>query len=325
MEIRVYITQEIDVATWLQIAEGFNQSFESRNTTKDHLVEGSINNEFGFSYHALGFESDKVIAFNTIHPFRYYYGDIIVNVGLSGSTYTLKEYRKDIFIFSKLYSVLVDRCMKDGFTYFLGVPNENSYMYSIKFLGCKEVGKLSYYILPLRLSKVVNKPKLWIMDFISLPGSYMWCIISSIFSFFIRGKESIKYNRVLVSDTFLDKRFPSKYYESLRIDNYSYFYKIVDEDGCKCAYIMDFRKEQKKNVKALSKCIFRILFNEKVDAIIYIGTMNLCQLFLIKVPHKFDPKPLRLTYRMLENNYLAVENMENIKDWDFSLLNLDVR
>ena len=50
------------------------------------------------------------------------------------------------------------------------------------------------------------------------------------------------------------------------------------------------------------------------------------QHILFKVPQKFVPKPLPLTYYVLDKkNKAKYSDMSNLENWDFSLMNFDVR
>ena len=157
--IKVFKTHEISDEHWHEVTTGFNKAFNlSRNS--EYFREYYLRTLFGYSYHALVFEDDnKVIASNSLIPFRYQdtHNDKEVLIGQSGGTYVLEGYRNDIFIFQDMLSALWEYSEKEGVVASLGVPNENSFQYSIKFLESTLIGYLPYYVLPVRIFNIRSK------------------------------------------------------------------------------------------------------------------------------------------------------------------------
>ena len=81
---------------------GFNSCFENSPMTKNELLTLYASNSYGYCYHSLVFDKSKIIAFNTYTPHKYKYGNEFILLVLSGSTYVLKGYRKDIFILKEI-------------------------------------------------------------------------------------------------------------------------------------------------------------------------------------------------------------------------------
>lgn len=327
MRIDIYKTGEIIDCMWNLIVEGYIQSFEDHFITKEELIEGYTANGFGYSYHSICSDGDKIIAFNSIIPYWYYDTNEPIKLGLSGTTFVLKEYRQDIFIFQDMYVALKKHCVGEGMIAFLGVPNKNSYQYSIKLLKCKEICKLSYYVLPIKVFNILGKEKLSHLNFISIVYAYFSILFNLIITAIFDYKEVVKKFRLSIDETFLNKRFANSRYKSFVKGDKRFTYVLANENGVKTAYIMDFRdKEYRKSSRALLLSVWHILRCEKVDIIMYVGTMNMKQALLTKLPHRFDPKILPLTYNLLDiANSEQYQMMSKSENWDFSLINLDVR
>ena len=324
MEIKVLKTYELNDKDWTRIAAGFNSSFD-RYTTKERLVSLYQSNLSGFSYHALCYDLDQLIGFTSIIPFRYLHKEQEFIAGLSCSTFVLKEYRNDVFIFNDMVQSLKKECLKHGFSIFLGVPNKNSYNYLKVFSGAKDIGYLPYYALISGLravKKVTCKP----IDVFILFCARLFCFANILFSYIYNCKEKQSEYRLLLNDAFYKKRFSAPYYSCYEKKNIIFRYRIVDEDGITTAYMMDFRENGNRTNKALCAAVRHILWKEKADIILYVGTLRLKQVLLLKVPSRFVPKPLPLIYNILDTaNKRQFDSIAIMDLWDFGLINFDVR
>ena len=89
---------------------------------------------------------------------------------------------------------------------------------------------------------------------------------------------------------------------------------------------MYFGENGIKTPKSLTLAVSHIFRHEKIDIIMFVGTLRINQSILIKVPNKFQPKKLPFTYTLLNADHSEkYSDMDNKNNWDFSLLNLDVR
>ena len=69
-----------------------------------------------------------------------------------------------------------------------------------------------------------------------------------------------------------------------------------------------------------------IIKNTDADLILYVGYLKLFQTLFIKLPKKFEPKKLPLTCDILDDKDIdTYSDMLEIKNWNFGLLNYDVR
>lgn len=318
-------TNEIPDQIWKQIVTGYDICFDLKlniNSLKEELS----NTVTGYSLHALKFTEDgKLMAHNYYQPRPYLFNGEESLVCLSGGSFVLPEFRKDIFLFHDLCMALNIEAKKMGCKLGLSVSNENSFEYAVKLNGAKYIGDLHYYILPINISKIlkIKNPFLNILSK-GFSFSLTWCNL--LVSNFLNFKEKIRPIRINRTETFMRVRFNSPQYIKLQKKDIKGIYRIYMEDNIRTAYILDFTEGNIKTAKSLNHIVNYILKNEKVDAILYIGTMNVKQMSLIKTPKKFIPHKLPLTYTIFDkkDNYLK-EILKSQKNIDYSLLNFDVR
>ena len=323
--IKVYKTFEIDNPLWEQIVDGFNESFDHQSSIENFKRGLSIRNKWGYAYHAIAIDekTGDLKGFNTYHPYLYKNG---LKFLLAGSVFVRKKYRKDIFIFLDMLEELKRVCVSDGFVVALGVPNHNAIDYSIKFLGSNLVGYLNYYILPVHPSKCLSKPFLkpfdGIMRFL-VTGDVL--VNRAISKFFNAKEKEVKY-ALDVNDEYLKVRFGSPFYKKYQSGVYLAYYRIVDENGIITAYLMDFREKNQRTKRSLANAVSFILKEENVDVILFVGFLRLKQSILLNVPRKYVPKPLPLTCGIIDDTKRKeLKDIVNEDNWNFSLMNFDVR
>lgn len=323
-EIKVVKTPEVLDEMWQTIVSGFNECFPDHKKSKDEFVERYKTNPIGYCYHAIYYEDGVLGGFNSITPMVYNVDGEDVIMGQSGDTFILPQYRKDMLLFKRIYNKLKEVCAKDGVIAFLGVPNPNSYRYSTKILGCKEVLQLNYWILPVKIGNIIKRYR-W-LNVISPIYAYSNLLLNKPYSFLFNHKEKNKRIHVKIDDGFLNKRFSAKHYTNVINAKYRFSYTITNDEGIRCAYIMNVGENGRRSTYSLYKCLSYILHNEKVDMMMFCGTMNMKQGMLIKTPHRFEPRTLHFTVDILTREY---EERYSIlldgKEWEYSLLNLDVR
>lgn len=89
---------------------------------------------------------------------------------------------------------------------------------------------------------------------------------------------------------------------------------------------MDFREGNSRTYLSLMKAIRTIAKTEQVDMILFVGFLHMKQMGLIKCPKRFIPKRLPLTYCVLDRtDKEKYSDMQLSNNWDFSLMNFDVR
>lgn len=318
-------TDEIDEATWQQICHGYEICFSSKHTPEE-LKESFSRSVTGYSLHALKYSDDGVLmGHNYYQPRPYILNGKPVICALSGGTYVLPKYRNDMFMFYDMIKALDKESDRLGWVAFLGIPNENSFKYSVKIIKTKHIGDLTYYILPVNVGRILKK-NIKILDFFSRlyasAVSNLNVIISSVWN----SKEKTKPLHLDISEKFLDIRFDPKKYTRIHKGKMEGIFRVYNEDGIKTAYILYFNEDNKRSNKSLAFTVRQILKREKVDAILYVGTMNMPQMLLTKTPKRFVPQQLPLCVTSFDKNNQEIKNLlKSIDNVDFGLINFDVR
>ncbi len=323
--IEVYKTHEISEELWEQIAEGFKECF-NRDTKADSFKNGfCVRNQWGYGYHAIDFddETHEIRGFNTFTPTLYDNG---LKVLVSGSSFVKEKYRKDVFVFLDMVKALRKKGAEDGFALTVGVPNHNSFQYSLKILKTTFVGYLDYYILPRNVSHCLNKPLLRPFDCLSRLWSWLHVYTMLSISTIWNSEQKMSKYALVTDDEYFKVRFEGDNYLKFKEGRYRAFYRMVDENGNLTAYLMDFRENDKRTKRALAKAVLHILKQSNPDAILFVGFLKLNQHVLLKVPSRFVPKPLPLvSYVINSADKEFYSDICELKNWDFSLMNFDAR
>ncbi len=324
MEVKILKTYEIPEELWEKIAEGFRESFNTHTSAKQLRNSFCVRNKLGYGYHAVAMTEDGDVAgYNAFSPVLYADG---LKTVVSGSTYVRPKYRSHEMLFMNMVQSLRKAVKEDGYQVEIGVPNHNSERFALKILKFKPVSELNYYILPLNLSRNFNKSSLAIVDGIIRFCAIVYIKFNLLFSVLVNSKEKqVKYE-LEVDEKYLEARFGGGKYSTLIDGRFRAFWLLHDENGARVAYLMDFRENGKRTNCALSKAARAIVKESRVDAILFVGYLRLKQLLLFKVPKRFVPKRLPLTYYVLnkedKNKFADMQNKDN---WNFSLMNFDVR
>ena len=245
---------------------------------------------------------------------------------VSGSTYVKPAYRKDIFLFYDLLTALRNRAKEEGFVVEVGIPNHNSRDYAKKLLKTRYVADLDYYILPRNVSVTLGKPSLRAFDGILRLFFNLHILIQRVLSSVFNYKEKEAKYSLITDEEFYRARFKSPSYSIYKSGDYLGYYKMEDEEGKQVAYVFDFKCDGVRTRKALTKLVQFIFKKEKPDAILFVGFLHLKQFTLVKVPRKLIPKPLPLTYFILDKSRKEeFKDMDEKRNWNFGLMNFDVR
>lgn len=324
-DIKVYRTNELDDKNWAEICQGYKECFNIIRTP-EQLKKSFSKTITGFTLHALKFnEIGEIIGHNYYQPRPYLLDGTKVICALSGGTFVLPNYRKDIFIFNEMIKALDKEAANLGWIAQLGVPNENSFKYAVKINKQKHIGDLSYYILPIHIGTILNKNSP-ILNYISSLFCHFSTLITKCLAFIWNPTERLKPLHLDISKSFLDIRFDTNNYTLINKRDLLGVYRIFNEQGIKTAYIVFCGEKFRRSAKSLNFVVREILRKEHVDAILYIGTMNFWQGSLIKVPKRFVPQKMPLCVTIFERQNSSVEEIfKTIKNIDFGLINYDVR
>ena len=322
--IKTYTTPELTKQEWNSYVSSFNKVFKTNKNINYFNKKYSASSN-GYSFHAfLLDENQNIIGACSLIPSYYKRNEIPLKIALAVDLFILPEYRNDSLIFLKLYLNLKKIISNDDIVAVVAVPNVNSYDYWKKVIKFHDVGNLTYWALPIRIHNVIAKlPP--VLNYISLLYSKTSLILNSLFSVFYNSKEKRSNCEVVADDTFLKARFYGDYV-SVIDGNITCYYCIVDEDGVKTAYLIYAKENGTTSYRAILKGVKTILKREKVDLILYIGTFKIFQFLLIRVPDLFIPKRLPLICDILKKeDKEKYKDLLDISNWDFGLMNYDVR
>lgn len=324
MGVKVLKTYEISETLWMQIVEGFNESFGLNVTTEGMKNGFCVRNPYGYGYHAVALSDDgDLMGYNVFSPVIYKGG---LKTVVSGSTFVREKYRSHEFLFMEMINALRKAVIEDGFTIEIGVPNHNSENFAIKILKFRIVDELNYYILPLNISRCLNKPNLRYLDGITKVLSHIHIALHLSFSSVFRTREQRTKYEVDLDHNYWDFRFKGEVYKKYRDKKFHAYWLPYKEDGAKAVYLMDFREGNVRTYRSLIKAINKIAKTEQVDMILFVGFLRMKQMALIKCPKRFIPKRLPLTYCILNKaDRDKYSDMQLSLNWNFSLMNFDVR
>lgn len=321
LSIQTFLTDEITDSVWNSYLKNFNSVFKKSFDLK--YFKNKYDSHFKNSYHSfLINNNDDVVAATSVIPMKYTIGNNTIIIGLIVDLFVMKEFRKDPLVILKLY-VELRKVIKNKISLVVAVPNINSVGYFLNILKFKKIGNLKYWILPLNIGNIKFKRNK-ILNKFSQFFSNINIFINIIFSRFLKFSNVNFQISLDLNDEFLKKRFLGSY-KNYNRNNYRFYYRIVNEDGVKTAYLIYFAYNNKSNFKSLLKAVNYIKKNESIDLILYVGSLDFYQTLMIKVPKVLEPKNLPLIYENILLNSSELKMINNFKLWNFGLLNYDVR
>jgi hypothetical protein len=324
-KIVVLKSQEITDDIWEQICEGYRVCFDV-NRTPEEFKRSFAMSVTGYTLHALKFaENGELMGHNYFQPRPYILNGKKIMVALSGGTFVMPAYRKDAFVFYDMVKALSKRALELGWRIQLGVPNENSFNYCLKVLRSKYLGDLNYYIMPVHAGTALHR-KNALLNGLSALYAYLWSWVAVGTSSLFNTHEQMKPLHIDANEEFLKLRLPHENYHFFRKGNVSVAYNLWNEGGIQTAYIVDCREGDRRSAKALALGVRHIVKHEKVDAILYVGTMNMAQHVLFKVPKRFVPHRLTLVADFFDKKDKELQEVcASMDNLDYGLLNFDVR
>lgn len=323
MVIKVCKTTEWSDRDWETYVIGYNEVFRTDETIAD------FKNKYfsvykGYSLHSL-LVSDEgdVVGGITIIPCNYSCHQGFFLNGLAVDVFIRESFRIDPLMLRKLYKQLVGTLKEEGVEVVTAVPNATAYPYWKNIVKWKDIGEISYWIIPVKINKILNlKFCGWLFE--GLTWIYLFCILGLSYLVSLgKGKAKDYIYEIDKNDRYIQNKFHGIKYTNFSIQNIFYSYRIVNEEGVETAYIIEATQGGKRSVKAFLKVI-KVILQQNVDLIIYVGKMGLFQTLFIKVPKRLEPKKLPLMCDVLIPND-KFSDIYDMNNWDFGLLNYDVR
>jgi len=323
MEIKVCTTNEWSQKEWSTYKESFNAVFKKDYDLSyfKHKYTTALD---GHAYHALLLNNEQyVVGGCSVVPFKYKKGDDVIKVGQAVDVFIHEEYRTDLLMLRKMYIQLKKILIANGIGVVIAVPNATTYPYWKNIVKWKDVGDLTYWMLPVRVGNVIKK---WsFLNVFSLAFTYLWLGFNAVMMFIANNKEKESLYELVTDDAFCKNRY-SYEHEKIVNGNVTFYYRICNEKGVQTVYLLDAKQNDRFSFKALFNGVRNIVRDTNADLILYVGPMKLFQTLLIKVPKKFEPKRLPLTCDILNKEDInTYADMLEYNNWNFGLLNYDVR
>ena len=302
----------------LAICEVFTQTFKGHSKTIEDFKNEFLNTELGYSYHGLLLDNGNIVGSQSYIPFFYLIDSVETLVALSVDTMIIEKYRNFDNIFD-LWTNGHKLLKANKVSFIIGFPNEQAYPLLTKGMKEKEIGKLTTYFLPYKISSLNSKFKL--LDFFSIGLSYLMVG----FSYFSWGKNQKHYRIEKNRKNFNSFRYKwfdgnYKYYTT---NSFTSVYKIKKYKGVNTAFLLDVFPMSKSN---FNNTIRHIFFKNRgnFEAIIYVGNLNFTPISLIKLPRKFEPKTFYFTAKVLNPKSVDTDVVYDLNNWDVNLSNYDL-
>lgn len=309
-------TDELTEEDLSQLYDLFLSSFK-RKVSAEWFKRKYTSTVTGLScFHGFMINGDnQIVGAMTIIPFKYHFFEEEAIFGNLIDLMIHPDHRNNILNFKSIYDNLVESA-KSRIDFLYAVPNPNSFLYFIKILKWVEIGKLNYYLWPLKLSKIAKLPTF--VDSLFTPLSSL----AQNVLFPIKNMKVEAGIKKVHSDFFLKYRYPRRY-KIIQEHNKKAWYDIVDEEGIISAYIIDVIPQESN---WFTKVIKTIQKEEKhnIDVILYISNKGPRSPNIIKVPKKYEPRPLPLCGNILNTDKID-ERIFEPTNWVFNLSDFDVR
>jgi len=316
MQFIAKTTPELTDADWKQLADLFNESFKRDVSVEYFKKKYNSSVRYISCYH--GFMIDDktgIVGAMTIIPFEYQFFEKNVIFGNIIDLMIHTDHRNNILNFKVIYDKLLARVdSKIDFIY--AVPNPNAHLYFTKILKWHEIGKLNYYIWPVKVTKLFKLPGL--LDTVFRPFNNLAQLL------FSRVKYKVFQSPIkkVISNDFLDYRY-SDMYKTLNTGDKTAWYRIYNENGVATAYIIDIEPMDRKWMAHTIASIYK-LERKVIDVIIYISNNNLGTFNILKTPAKFEPRPLPLIGKVINSEHID-DRILQLSNWRFNLSDFDVR
>lgn len=317
-QIAVKETGELSEKEWADFTSAFNTIFKKHFTT-DHFKKKYFGSSFGYSIHGILYFENQIIGMFTAIPRQYIYKEQDFTIALGCDAFILKEHRKDEYFLKQMADVVTTKLQNAGVFHYISIPNKTAYPYWIYYGEWKDIGKLNYYVVPLRVSKLIGKYQF--LNFFSF--AFFKTIISCFaFSSLLSKKYVDKAIHLRRDKEYFAQRYNSEYKIREIPDLGSFVYRVYNEDRIRTAYLIDCYPLSRTNIAiALNQIIKETKGN--IDVILFVGKFDNPPFFFLKVPEKREPRIQPFIGLSLNNSF--DNDFFSIDSWEVSLANFDNR
>lgn len=272
-----------------------------------------------YSLHGLMVNDEQIVGCYSAIPYRFRVGAIEHIFALSVDTMIEREFRGNPFNLKRMAKVVYDSLVRLGINFVYGLPNDNVYLVRKKVLKWRDIGRLDFYILPIRPRNLIS------FGFILEVPLFLYNFGVNLFLTKIPQSDGAA-NRYLIEQVkgsdFLSNRFGSECYKRNNIGDISYYYTVSTHNSAKICYLLDVIPLSKDAIEITVKDLYGKIKNE-ADAILYVGHLNQTPRNLLRIPTKFQPKKLRIAGKLLDGAEFG-DGMFELENWNVNLSNFDV-
>lgn len=321
MEIKVCKSIEWTEREWESYAFGFNEVFGTSYSVdlfKDKYL--SVHN--GYALHSLLLNADgEVVGGITVIPCVYTCGNAEFLNGLAVDVFIRESYREDPLMLRRMYKKLRVLLESEGVLAVTAVPNATAYPYWKNVVKWKDVGDVNYWAVPVRVGNVLGRCRV-LLNACSMVYSHCAYALSALTGLFSSKQRAYDF-AISMDDKYVGHKFTSGQYNVWQEGDSRIVYRTVNEDGVMAAYVISATQNGQRSSSMFRKAV-GIILKQKVDIIIYVGKMGIFQTLFVRIPKRFEPKGLPLMFDIITPNDMF-SNAYDINNWDFGLLNYDVR
>jgi len=311
-------TDELSVKEWAELTITFNSVFK-KHFTPDHFKTKYFGSSLGYSLHGILLYDNQIVGMFTAIPRQYIFNKQEITIALGCDAFILKEHRKDEYFLKQMADAVTAKLINKGVSHFISIPNKTAYPYWKYYGEWKDIGKLSYYVVPLKVSKLLGKYNF--LDFFSFfvfKTIITCCAFISIYS-----REYVYKTIHLIRDQkYFAQRYTSDYIIRELSDKSSFVYRTYKEDNICTAYLIDCFPLSQANITIALKQIIKET-KSKIDIILFVGKIDNPPFFFLKVPEKKEPRIqsfIGLSFNTSSNN-----DFFSMDSWEVSLANFDNR
>jgi hypothetical protein len=309
-------TTELSRGDLEQILKGFNDTF-SLNRPFDVMMNQYVQNAFGYSWHNVVYDDDRVVGHICAVPSYYWCnGEKVVFVD-GVDAFILKEYRDGEIFLNQLQSYF-DHMKAIGAKLMIGFPDAKVMKLYAKTKVYKKIGEMQTYILPYKVGGV--KPSLKLFNWAS--EAFSWCYVW-LTGLFASNKET-EFKIEKDTESFNATRYKRMDgdYQIVRQGDLEFFYKCMPFNGVRAAFLIDVTGKSARHFNKAVKYILKHNRNE-FDLILYVGNLYFRNSGLIKVPAKFAPKQFNFIIKFFDKSYNN-DVVKDVRNWDVNLASYDV-
>jgi hypothetical protein len=311
--IEFYTTNNIPQELFKSFVDEFNDIFH-KNESIESLKNLYTLTFIGYSFHIFLLDGENVVGNLAIIPIEYNVNGIKYIFGQAVGVYIKEKYRINPLLLRNMYESLEKELIKYNINFVYALPNDNAYSYWKNVVKWKDIGKLYYYAFPVSYFKnhLMKKISYYFLHSVKL---------IDLFGIFYSKKAIHKEINIDNRTVYYKNRL--KNYNKIIKCNYEYYYRIYKEEKLSIAYLINVNpKSAHSFYTGLSQ--IRDQEKENINFIFYIGDLAVKNNSLIKIPKRLEPRELHFIGKFVSDSKLPIDPFD-LKKWDISLLNFDVR